>query len=92
MIRSLVFDFDGTIADTFQTSFEVINSLSDRYGIEKIDIDSIEMYREKSMKEMFLHFHIPLFKAPALVKDFTTRMHAIIADQQPISGLSNVLS
>ena len=36
MIRSVIFDFDGTIADTLKSAVETINFLAGKYGYEKI--------------------------------------------------------
>ena len=41
MKKYIVFDFDGTLADSEKVAFRVINELADRYGFPKIDFKKI---------------------------------------------------
>lgn len=57
LIKGLIFDFDGTLADSLGVLLECVNHLADDYNYPRIDnIDSI---RSKPLKE-FIRSHIRL--------------------------------
>ncbi len=50
----VIFDFDGTIADTFDTGIKVINKLSRRYNSPEMGEEEIEAYRNLGLKRTIL--------------------------------------
>ena len=51
MKKYIVFDFDGTLADSEKVAFHVINELADRHGFPKMDLK--QMVKLKSQGETF---------------------------------------
>jgi len=64
----MIFDFDGTIADTLPETVKIYNSLADRYGYRKIVNKDVERLRGKSPREILKWLNISLFTLPFLVK------------------------
>lgn len=54
MKKYIVFDFDGTLADSEKVAFHVINELADRHGFPKMDLK--QMVKLKSQGETFQTF------------------------------------
>ncbi len=46
--RLAIFDFDGTLADTMPWFVGVLNEVSDRFGIRRIDQQEYDALREMS--------------------------------------------
>lgn len=91
MTKTVIFDFDGTIADTFESSIEIINSLSDKYGYKKFENEEIEKLRSRSMQDNLKELHISLFKLPLVLKDFTSRAKETITSQNPVNKMPSLL-
>ncbi|MCX7955508.1 MAG: HAD-IA family hydrolase [Patescibacteria group bacterium] len=64
-IKTIIFDFDGTIADTLPYTFEKIIEISKKYKIKNNQI--IEKIKTISPKELFKEFKISWFKIPLII-------------------------
>ena len=53
--KCLLFDFDGTLADTRDLAWDVLNQLSDTYGFQRLNPEDVDQVREMSQRE-FLRF------------------------------------
>jgi len=89
--RVLIFDFDGTIADTHHFMVEICNRLAPEFGYNPIPLADIERLRDKSAHELILHLKVPMFKIPAIVAKAKRVFHDGIADIALIGGMHDVL-
>jgi phosphoglycolate phosphatase len=90
--RALVFDFDGTIADTLAESRSIFNELAPDYGIRQVQEDEIEELRHLSLKEIVSHLGIPKRRVPVIIARGTTMMRKNIDRLQLISGMREALT
>jgi len=67
MIKALIFDFDGTIADTLPFTFEKIVQLSKKYWIKKEKDELIEKISQLTPQELIKEFKISWFKVPFIL-------------------------
>ena len=51
-IKAVLFDFDGTIANTQDAFLEIINDLADEFGYPQIDRDQLERLKNLSSLEV----------------------------------------
>ncbi len=76
---TLLFDFDGTIADSLHRLLDISNSLADEYGYLKIDQKDIARFRTKSTLETFRELKVPMLKVPIIAsrvkKKFQEEVH-----------------
>ena len=68
MLKAIIFDFDGTIADTKDISYYVYCDLAKKYNIEIIDKKSYDALSELPLNKRLSHFGVPFYKLPKLVK------------------------
>ncbi len=62
-ISFILFDFDGTIADSFDTAVTLCNKLSDEYGFAKITAEQRSKIMHMSMKDIITkHLKIPWYR------------------------------
>ena len=87
----LIFDFDGTIADTFHSLLRIGNRLALEFQFKSIDPDEVESMKDKSVHETILHLNIPLLKVPMIVAKAKKELHKEIAFVEPIKGLKEIL-
>ncbi|NQX02709.1 HAD-IA family hydrolase [bacterium] len=89
--KSLVFDFDGTIADTLGETRLIFNRLAPDYGIRQVAEHELDHLRHLSLKELLEHLKIPKRRVPALITRGTGMMRGNIAQLQLIDGIAEVL-
>ncbi len=68
MIKYIVFDFDGTLADTFDV---IKNIAMNEYG--EYDID-VELFKSEGAKGMLKMLNIPRWKIPGMILNVTNKL------------------
>lgn len=63
----LIFDFDGTLVDSFHKAVENINLLADKFGFRKVKVHEIESLKNLTSLEFIRHLEIPLYKIPKVL-------------------------
>ena len=89
--QTLVFDFDGTIADTLGETRRIFNELAPQYGIRQVEEQELEALRHLSLKQLLSHLAIPKRRLPALISRGTGMMRANITRLQLIEGMGEVI-
>jgi len=69
MLKTVVFDFDGTIVDSGRMVFDLFNEFADKYNYEKVPEHDIELIRSLPVKERFKRLKVPFLKVPLLTMD-----------------------
>ncbi len=89
--KILIFDFDGTIADTHHYIIKIANELAPEYGFKPIEWEEAESLRDKTAKEIISHLGVPVLKIPAILSRAKRIFHEGINDVKLIDGLHDVL-
>ena len=63
----VIFDFDGTLADTFPWFCSVINDVADEYGFRRVTENQLEEFRSLGATEIIQRLEVPRRKLPAIV-------------------------
>ena len=66
--RVILFDFDGTIADTYQAIANITNQLSTEFGYKALNQEELLLIKNLSSREIVKLSEISIFKLPFLVK------------------------
>lgn len=69
-----IFDFDGTLADSFPLFLALSNQLADRHGFRRIDEGELDHLRGLGARELMTRLQLPLWKAPRVAADFRALM------------------
>ena len=64
----VIFDLDGTLADSFPWFLRVINDIADRFGFRRVAAEDIEGLRHASTREILSQLEVPLWKLPAIAR------------------------
>ncbi|MDP3849038.1 MAG: HAD hydrolase-like protein [Luteolibacter sp.] len=89
--QTLIFDFDGTIADTLGETRRIFNQLAPDYGIRQVDEHEMDHLRHLSLKELLAHLKIPKRRVPALISRGTGMMRGNITELKMIEGMPEVI-
>ena len=80
--QTLVFDFDGTIADTLGETRRIFNQIAPDYGIRQVEEQEVERLRHLSLKQLLHHLDIPKRRVPALIARGTGLLRSAAVDRQ----------
>lgn len=89
--KTLVFDFDGTIADTLGETRRIFNVIAPDYGIRQVAEHELDQLRHLSLKDLLDHLDIPKRRVPALISRGTGMMRGNISQLKLIDGMPEVL-
>jgi phosphoglycolate phosphatase len=90
--RALVFDFDGTIADTLGETRKIFNQIAHEYGIREVAEDEVSGLRHLSLKEILNELQIPKHRVPSIIARGTGMMRKNIDQLQLIKGMKEALT
>ena len=89
--RALIFDFDGTIADTLGETRKIFNEIAPEYGIREVEEHEVSALRHLSLKEILLKLDIPNYRVPSIIDLFTSMMRKNIERLQLIYCIKEAL-
>ena len=72
----LIFDFDGTIADTLDAIVRITNRIAPEYGYSPTTPEKLRYYQSLSTQEMLRQSEITLFRLPFLLRRVRHEMGA----------------
>lgn len=90
-VRCAIFDFDGTLADTFRTALDIANRLAPEFGFLPAPPDDIERLRDCSYAELGRELQVKMHKVPFIAHRVRREMATVIEHVQPVAGLPEVL-
>lgn len=89
--RLVVFDFDGTLADSFAFFLDAIDTLADAHGFRRIDRTQIDVLRALDARQLLKHVGLPLWKTPKVGAHYK-RLMAENAQRVPLfPGIASML-
>jgi len=64
----VIFDLDGTLADSFGWFLGVVNGVARDYGFKPIETGDVEALRRAGPRELLKRQQVPLWKLPAIAR------------------------
>jgi phosphoglycolate phosphatase len=86
-----IFDFDGTLADSFAFFLSVFNELAARHGFRAVDAAEVPALRRLGARELMQRVGMPARKLPAVTRDFIGLMRQDRASVRLFEGVEDVL-
>ncbi len=90
--KLIIFDFDGTLADSFPYFLRTINTLSATYDFPPVNPDDIEQLRGLDARQMMKLAKIPAWKIPLIARSFIRLMARDIDQIRLFEGMANLLN
>jgi phosphoglycolate phosphatase len=88
----VIFDFDGTLADTFGWFVAAVNRLAADEGIRRIEPDELEVLRGLDARRVIAHLGVPVWKLPRLARLLRAEMTREITGIRLFPGVTELLS
>lgn len=89
--KLLIFDFDGTLADSFPWYKSIINIVADKYKLKKITESEWELLRSYEATKIYEYLRVPTLKIPVITKHVQMLMTEDIQKISLFEGISNLL-
>ena len=89
--KSVIFDFDGTIADSFGISLTIGNRLAQTYGLEPVTPENFDRWRDMSSQQILRELNLPLLKLPCLLNRFKREIQSEISNFPFILGMRETI-
>ena len=64
--KLVIFDFDGTLADSFGWFLDTFDSIADRFDFKRLDRSNIDALRRMDARELMQLHGVPLWKVPMI--------------------------
>lgn len=89
--RLAIFDFDGTLADSFPWFLSVVNHLADEHGFRRIEEHEIESLRGQAARQIVAHLGVPAWKLPRVAHGMRQHMARDIGQIPLFPGVDRLL-
>lgn len=91
MYRLAIFDFDGTLADSFPCFLEALNAAAARYGFRGIDARDLDALRGLGSWQLMERLEIPLWQVPMITAFVRRRMGEQASDVKLFPGVHEAM-
>ncbi|MDJ0507854.1 MAG: HAD-IA family hydrolase [Crocosphaera sp.] len=86
-LKVIVFDFDGTLADTYEAFVEIANRLSGEFGYKPVAPEEQERLKHLSARDLIKQSEISPLKIPFVLKRVKSELTHKIKDLHPIDEI-----
>jgi len=92
IVKVIIFDFDGTIADTLDAIVSITNRLAEDFGYQPASPAQVAQLRNLNSRQILKQSGISIFKIPFLLKKVKAELNKEIQVLSPISGMEEALT
>jgi phosphoglycolate phosphatase-like HAD superfamily hydrolase len=89
--RYVLFDFDGTLADTFSAGVEILNVLAEEFRFRPLPPEEVSLARDLSTRGLMKHLGIPRMKLPHISKRGTEEIGKRIDSIAPLPEMPELV-
>lgn len=90
--RLVIFDSDGTLADTLPWMRGVFNELAEEHGFRRVEPHDYERFRDLHGAALLRELGLPLWKLPRVASSMRRRMAAHAGTLSPFPGVGDALA
>lgn len=90
-VKVIIFDFDGTVADTFDAIVDISNRLAADFGYKQASPEDLAKIRQMTSREIIRHSGVSIFKLPFILRRLKIELNEKIDDLSFIAGVKESL-
>jgi HAD superfamily hydrolase (TIGR01549 family) len=91
MTKVIIFDFDGTLADTIDILLSITNRLSAEFGFKSATKEELAQLSNLNSWQILQYSGISIFKFPLLIRRLKAELHSELPHIQLFPGIKEVL-
>lgn len=89
--KLVIFDFDGTLADSFPYFLRTVNTLATTYNFPRIEPENVDQLRGLDARQMMKNAKLPAWKIPLIANAFIRLMAKDIDQIRLFEGVPDLL-
>lgn len=89
--KVIIFDFDGTIANTIDAIVSIVNSLAPEFGYQQTSQEELAQIKNLNSRQIIERAGISIFKIPFLARKVKLELNKEIRKLSPIPGITEAL-
>ena len=90
--KLVIFDFDGTLADSFPYFLRTVNSLAETYKFPRIESENVDQLRGMDARQLMKSAKLPAWKIPLIASSFIRLMSRDIDQIRLFDGISGLVN
>jgi len=90
-VGTLIFDFDGTIADTFWQGLEILNTMAPEFGYRQLSKEDLPKAKDMTTRQLMRFLGISGRRLPIIAHKGVRKLRSKINEIEPIAGMPEVL-
>lgn len=91
MYKCILFDFDGTIADSKEVFIEAYNKMAEKHNLQRIELEQLDELRKIPVAERLKILNLPLYKVPILAPELYKFYKELSAKINIFNGVKELL-
>lgn len=91
MVKEIIFDFDGTVADSFGAMMEIFEEHKEEFGFENFGEEELKIYKEQGVAELIKKRNISVWKILKILRVGKRLMNQKIKSVKPFEGMKEML-
>src|SRR5690554_2435491 len=92
MNKFLLFDFDGTVANSIEIFLRLGNEMATKYNKTPLTLEQFQQMNQLSMKEKCRQIGIPLYRVPEFTIEILKMFRQHITSVPPIDHMLDTLT
>lgn len=92
MKATVIFDFDGTLADSMQLFIDAVNKSAARLHHGTIDPADVAMLRDRNPRQILRHLRISMLKLPLVMRGVRKEVGRGVARARPSADMAETLA
>jgi len=91
MLKYIIFDFDGTLADSKEVFISVYNQIADKHDYRQIEPGNLQYLRTLTITERCRYLKVPMYRIPFLATEFLSRYKQALDRVKLFDGIRELL-
>jgi phosphoglycolate phosphatase len=87
----VIFDFDGTLADSFPWFSRVLNDVADRFHFKRVEAHETDALRRMDVHQLMRHLGVPAWKLPLIARHLRKRKSRELDQTRLFDGVDQML-
>lgn len=90
-VKVILFDFDGTLADTLDTLVGITNRLAGEFGYKPTTKEEVETLKNLSSRQVIKQSRVSIFKLPFLIRKVKKQLSEELPKVTEFSGIKEAI-
>ncbi len=90
-VKVIIFDFDGTIADTLDAVVSITNRLAGDFGYKQTSLEELAILRNLNSRQIIKQSGVSIFKIPFLIRKVLSELNNEIQVLSAFPGIKEAL-